>query len=103
MIRHIVLYAFKDDLSESQIEQVFISIGKLSEVTEIKSYSWGKCNSRENLNKEFTHGFCMEFASEQARENYLTHPRHEELVANILLPLLADGAKSTIVFDYLIK
>ena len=78
MIRHIVLCAFKDNLSAAQIEQVFLSIGKLSEfIPEIKAYSWGKCKSPENLNKEFTHGFCMEFANDKARENYLTHPKHE--------------------------
>lgn len=63
-------------------------------------FSWvtwtqGPYSSHEGLNKGFTHAFTMIFASEEARDGYLTHPEHET-VKTTLRGLIDD----IVVFDY---
>ena len=101
MIRHIVLLAFKKELKERDIEAIFLALENMKNaIPQIQSFTWGKCNSPEQLNKAFTHGFCMEFIDDKAREIYLQHPLHIGLVEKHVGPALADGENSTLVFDY---
>ncbi len=101
MIRHIVLFRFRPDLSNTEIRTVFEAIGALKQhIPQIRQYSWGECMSPENLHKGFLHGFTMDFESAGDRDTYLHHVRHEALVADIILPSLENGSESAMVFDY---
>ncbi len=103
MIQHIVLLQFKQDLAEKEIQLVFDALQNLRQhIPEILSFSHGKYQSKEGLNKGFTHGFVMTFADERARDTYLDHPEHEKVAWQIINPRLEKGVDSVIAFDYLL-
>ena len=96
MLRHMVLFKFKDESSAADIKKVEDAFRALpSKIKEIKGFEWGKNNSPENLNQGFTHAFFVSFVSEKGREVYLPHPAHKDFV-KILSPYL----DKVLVLDY---
>ena len=99
MLRHVVLFKFKDDASAADVKKVETAFKKLpSQIKEIKGFEWGTNNSPENLNQGLTHCFLASFASEKDRDDYLIHPEHKAFVA-VLLPHL----DKVTVIDYWVK
>lgn len=101
MINHIVLLAFKKELSEDEINFILNEMGNLSYVIpEIKSFTSG-CNcSPEELHKNFTHAFIMQFENTQARDKYLEHSEHKRIAQEMVMPALQDDLNSVLAFDY---
>ena len=96
MLRHVVLFKFKDGTSAEDVKKVedaFRGLPKL--IKEIKSFEFGTNNSPENLNQGFTHCFFVTFANEKDREIYLPHPAHKAFGA-VLKPFL----DKVLVIDY---
>jgi hypothetical protein len=99
MLRHVVLFKFKDDATPAQIKQVEEAFKALpSQIKEIKGFEWGTNNSPEGLNQGLTHCFFLTFNSEKDRDAYLPHPAHKAFGAT-LKPYLD---KVTVV-DYWVK
>jgi len=89
-IRHVVCFKFKESAKKSEIERVEKEFSSLKDkIPGILSLEWGKNNSPENLNKDFTHCFIVSFKDEEARKAYLPHPDHMAFVS-ILKPILED-------------
>ena len=99
MLRHVVLFKFKDDATPAQIKQVEEAFKALpSQIKEIKGFEWGTNNSPENLNQGLTHCFFLSFNSEKDRDAYLPHPAHKAFGAT-LRPYL----DKAVVVDYWVK
>jgi len=99
LLRHVVLFKFKDDAEKSAIEKVENGFRALpTHIPEIKGFEWGTNNSPEGLDQGFTHCFFVSFADEAGRDVYLPHPKHKEFV-EILKPILDKG----LVLDYWAK
>lgn len=78
MLRHVVLFKFKDSSTPAQVQEVEAAFLALpSKIKEIKSLEWGTNNSPENLAQGFTHCFFVTFNSEEDRAVYLPHPDHK--------------------------
>lgn len=78
LLRHVVLFKFKDTSTEEDVAQVQEAFNGLpSKISEIKGYEWGLNNSPENLNKGLTHCYFLTFTSEADRDAYLIHPDHK--------------------------
>jgi len=83
-LRHIVLFAFKPELTPAQIDAVVADFGKLpGAIPGIVSYEWGTNVSPEGLNDGFTHCFTLTFASAEDRDGYLVHDAHTAFVATL--------------------
>lgn len=99
MLRHVVLFKFKDNAPATGIktvEDAFMALkGKISL---IKDVEWGINNSPEKLNEGLTHCFFVTFSSEKDRDDYLVHPDHKAFV-EILKPYL----DKAVVIDYWMK
>jgi hypothetical protein len=96
MLRHVVLFKFKDTASPEQIKTVEEAFRALpSTIKEIKDLEWGTNNSPEGLNEGLTHCFFVTFANEKDREIYLPHPDHKAF-GEILKPIL----EKAVVVDY---
>lgn len=96
MLRHVVLFKFKDSASADDIRKVetaFLSLP--ASIKEIKDIEWGINNSPEHLNQGLTHCFFLSFASEKDRDAYLPHPAHKAF-GEILRPYL----DKVVVLDY---
>jgi hypothetical protein len=96
MLRHAVLFKFKDSATPAQVKEVEDAFRKLpSKVKEVKGFEWGTNNSPEGLNQGFTHMFFVSFDSEEGRAAYLPHPEHKAFV-KVLEPHL----DKVLVIDY---
>ncbi|MBP6023294.1 Dabb family protein [Ferruginibacter sp.] len=96
LLRHVVLFKFKDTTTMADIAKVELAFRALpKKIKQIANFEWGKNNSPENLNQEFTHCFFVSFKTEKDREIYLPHPAHKAFV-EILKPHL----DKVLVIDY---
>lgn len=99
VLRHVVLFKFKDSSSIADIKKVEDAFRALpSKIKQIKSFEWGINNSPEELNQGFTHCFSLSFLSEKDRAVYLPHPAHKAFGAT-LQPIL----DKVLVIDYWAK
>jgi hypothetical protein len=89
-LRHVVAFKYKETTSPADQKKVADGIRALTKkVKVVKDFEWGINNSPENLNKGFTHGFILTFASEEDRKTYLDHPEHKKFV-EMAMPLIGD-------------
>jgi hypothetical protein len=95
-LRHVVLFKFKPEATQEQIQELIQEFQKLPpQIHEIRDFEWGTDNSPEQLSKGLTHCFLVTFASTADRDAYLVHPLHLAFVQK-LKPLLDDAT----VVDY---
>lgn len=96
VLRHVVMFKFKDDAPAEGITAVENAFNALpSKIPQIMDYEWGTNNSPEGLDKGFTHIFFVTFKTEADRAIYLPHPDHLAFV-EVLGPVLDD----VMVLDY---
>lgn len=96
LLRHVVLFKFKDGTTPAQVKQVEDAFRALpGKVPEIAAFEWGTDNSPEKLAQGFTHCFFVSFRDAKGREAYLPHPAHKAFV-EILKPHL----DKVLVIDY---
>lgn len=96
MLRHVVLFKFKDNTSAADIKKVEQAFRELpAKIKEIKGFEWGTNNSPEGLAQGFTHCFFLTFDSEAGRAAYLPHPDHKAFGA-----VLGPHLDKVLVVDY---
>ncbi len=96
LLRHVVIFKFKDSSSEADIKKVVDAFRELpSKIPAVAEFEFGTNNSPEGLNEGFTHCFLITFKSEKDREAYLPHPAHAAFV-EVLKPHL----DKALVVDY---
>jgi hypothetical protein len=99
ILRHVVLFKFKDSTSAADIKKVEDAFSALpGKIPQIAGYEWGTNNSPEGLEKGLTHCFFLSFKSEEDRAIYLPHPDHKAF-GEVLGPHLDD----VLVLDYWAK
>ena len=86
MLRHIVMFKFKETSGKEDIQKVVDGFRSLKvSIPQVAAFEYGTNNSPEGLADGFTHCFLVTFKSEADREIYLPHPKHKEFV-EILKP-----------------
>jgi hypothetical protein len=99
LLRHVVLFKFKDGTSEAQVQEVVDAFRDLKKkIDVIKDFEYGTDVSVENRAQGFTHCFFVTFADEKARDAYLPHPAHKEFGA-----LVGPRLDKVLVVDYWVK
>jgi hypothetical protein len=103
MIRHIVLMKCKPEATQEQIDEMFAVLGGLQDsIPGILAFEGGANNSPEGIARGYTHGFTMDFADEQVREEYLPHPEHEKAKKKMGVVLL-DSDDRVLVLDFTLE
>jgi len=88
MLRHVVIFKFKDTSTPQQIKAVEDAFSALpGKINTIIGYEWGTNVSPENLAQGFTHCFLVTFKDVAGRDFYLPHPAHKEF-GKVLGPYL---------------
>ncbi len=96
LLRHVVMFKFKDSASEADVKKVVDAFRELpSKIPAVAEFEFGTNNSPEGLADGFTHCFFITFKSEKDREVYLPHPAHSAFV-EVLKPHL----DKALVVDY---
>ncbi len=99
VLRHIVLFKFKDDATPEQVKKIEDAFRQLPKrIDTIKDFEWGTDNSPEMIAQGFTHCFVVTFADEKGRGAYLPHAAHKEFV-----DLLKPHLDKVLVIDYFAK
>lgn len=99
MLRHVVLFKFKDESKPEDVKKVEDAFAELSgKISLIKDFEWGTNSSPENLNQGLTHCFFVSFDSDKDRDDYLVHPDHKAFVE-----LLGPHLDRVTVVDYWTK
>ena len=100
MLKHVVLFKFKESASKENIQSLVDAFkGLKSSIKEVKAFEWGTNNSPENLNEGLTHCFQASFASEADRDAYLIAPAHKAFVEQFAKPYV----EKAVVVDYWVK
>lgn len=90
MLRHVVLFKFKDGTTKEQVREIEAAFrGLPAKIDAIHDFEWGTDVSPEGKSKGFTHCFFVTFADEKGRDAYLPHPAHKEFV-KVVGPHVAD-------------
>lgn len=96
LLRHVVLFRFKDTTTPEQIGQIEAAFAALpAKIDEIYDFEWGTDVSVENLAQGFSHCFLVTFQTEHDRDTYLPHPAHQEFGA-----LIRPHLEKVLVIDY---
>jgi hypothetical protein len=96
LLRHVVIFAFKDSVTAEQIRQVEINFGRLpEEIGEIRDFEWGTNLDSNQMAKGFTHCFVLTFESEEDLQIYEVHPAHEKFKDETI-----GHVKDLLVMDY---
>lgn len=99
VLRHVVLFKFKDGTSAEQIKAVEDAFRALpGKIKVIQDFEWGTDVSPEGKAQGFTHCFLLTFRTEADRDAYLPHPAHKEF-GSMLRPVL----DKVLVMDYWAK
>jgi hypothetical protein len=96
VLRHIVMYKFKDSTTPQQVQQVVDAFAGLPKKIEtVIGFEHGTNVSNEGKSEGFTHVFVVTFKDEAGREAYLKHPAHDAYVQ-----VVKDKREKVVVFDY---
>jgi hypothetical protein len=96
MLRHIVLYKFKDDLKAGEVQEVIDAFSALpKKIDTIVDFERGINVSPEGKSEGLTHAFVVTFRDEAGRDAYLKHPAHLAYVE-----VVRNRREKVVVFDY---
>ena len=96
VLRHVVMYKFKDDQSKERVQEVVDAFSALpKKIDAIIGYEHGTNVSQEGKSEGFTHVFVVTFRDEAGRDAYLKHPAHDAYVQ-----VVKDRREKVVVFDY---
>lgn len=96
LLRHVVLFQFKDSAAPEDIRSVEEAFCALpGKIAAIHDFEWGTDVGVEGLSEGLTHCFLVSFKNEDARAEYLPHPEHKAFVE-----LLRPHLERAVVVDY---
>jgi hypothetical protein len=96
LLRHVVLFKFKDGVTEAQIREVTDAFAALPKrIDTIKGFEWGTDVSVEKKADGFTHCFVVTFQAAADRDAYIPHAAHQEFVK-----LVGPRLEKVLVVDY---
>lgn len=96
VLRHVVMYKFKDSTTPAQVQEVVEAFAGLpKKIDTIVGFEHGTNVSLEGKSDGFTHVFVVTFKDEAGRETYLKHPAHDAYVQ-----VVKDKREKVVVFDY---
>lgn len=82
MLKHVVLFKFKPETTEAQIEQLATSLGALPEVIEeVREFVFGRDIVGSERSYDF--GLVSSFDDLAAMQRYQVHPDHQAVGAHI--------------------
>jgi len=91
VIRHLVVFSFKDSATPAEREQLLAELAELpSHYPAMQRFALGENRSRRD--DTYSHAFSIEFEREEELLAYLDSERHETFVATRFRPLVSRRA-----------
>ncbi len=99
-IKHVVLLKFKPEVTQETIDGLVADFHKIkAQLPGMLDFSIGPNVSKEGVDKGFTHGFVMTFASAEDLQTYLPHPDHVAVKTKII-ESLDGGIDGAMIIDW---
>lgn len=99
VLKHIVLYKFKDTLTKEQVDEVINAFNALpTKIPGILGYEAGTNVSKEGKSEGLTHSFVLTFKNMEDLDAYIAHPAHQAYV-----DIVKNRREKVVVFDYWVK
>jgi hypothetical protein len=99
MIRHIVLVRFNPELPEEEISDIWRELREIDgKVPGLSAIRAGRSESPEKIERDYMHGFTVDFADWDALAAYQDHPDHKKLGARLVANAVG-GLDGILVFD----
>ncbi|MDX1948402.1 MAG: Dabb family protein [Pirellulaceae bacterium] len=96
VLKHIVMYKFKDTTTPEQVREVSEAFAKLpKQIDAVIGFEAGTNVSTEGKSEGFTHVFVVTFRDQAGLAAYLKHPAHDAYVQ-----VVKDKREKVVVFDY---
>ena len=96
VLRHVVLYKFKAEITPAQVQEVIDAFSKLpKQIDLIVGYEHGTNLSKEMKDDGLTHCFMVSFRDEAGRDAYIKHPAHDAYVK-----VVREKREKVIVVDF---
>ena len=95
MIKHVVLFRFADDSTEVQRQSMLTELATFPQQFPAMQ-SWTMGVNRSSRDDRFTHGFVVEFETEEQLVDYLATDVHERFVRDRFWPIIQERA----IFSY---
>ena len=96
VLRHIVMYKFKETTTPSQVQEVIAAFSGLpKQIDAVIGFEAGTNVSTEGKSEGFTHVFVVTFQDQTGLATYLKHPAHDAYVQ-----VVKDKREKVVVFDY---
>ena len=98
MIKHILLFRFTDDSTDQQRQSMLDELATFpAQFPAMRSWTMGE--NRSSRDDRFTHGFVVEFETEEQLVGYLATEEHERFVHERFLPIIQERAIFSYVFS----
>lgn len=82
MLTHVVLFKFKPETTEAEIQQLAEGLGRLPAIIdEIREFRFGRDVLRSERSYDF--GLVSSFEDLEALQRYQVHPDHQKVVAHV--------------------
>lgn len=82
MLKHVVLFKFKPETTEADIDKLAAGLGRLPEIiAEIREFVFGRDVVRSERSYDF--GLVSSFDDRAALDAYAIHPDHQLVVAHV--------------------
>jgi len=99
MIRHVVLFEFRKDVSSEEIERVLASLREFpSRYPAMRRFHVGKNISRRD--RTFSYAMTVEFESVEDLETYLGSEHHERFIDALFRPNIERRAIATVECEF---
>ena len=86
MIRHVVLFRFREDAADADRQAVLAELP--SAIEQIRRYEYGDDVGLVEGNFDFA--VVADFDDRSAFETYAAHPRHQQLITDRIRPILTE-------------
>ena len=98
MLRHVVLFSWKRDVSDVELRAFAEGLAALpGKIPEIRSYRFGPdVGLAGGGNDDFA--LVADFADAEAYRRYAEHPAHRHLIAELLWPIL--GGRHAVQYEF---
>ena len=89
MVRHVVLFRFNPDTPEADKQSLRDGLSELgAALPEIQRYEFGDDLGMTDGNFDFA--VVADFANRNDFKTYAAHPRHQQLISELVRPILAE-------------
>ena len=98
MIKHILLFRFTDDSTDQQRQSMLDELATFpAQYPAMRSWTMGE--NRSSRDDRFSHGFVVEFETEEQLVDYLATETHERFVRERFKPIIAERTIFSYVFS----